>query len=101
MQELIPQIGAPVVDANLYKYGSSEPCFAPYIIRYYGARSVAFVVVLAHLGDILTDAIRHAMQAQIGLFNGGGFRHGISAGIITYGDVVNAQPQGRITVLDD
>ena len=47
MQELIPQIGAPVVDANLYKYGSSEPCFAPYIIRYYGARSVAFVGALA------------------------------------------------------
>jgi 2',3'-cyclic-nucleotide 2'-phosphodiesterase (5'-nucleotidase family) len=45
-----------------------------------------------NLGDLLTDAVRYAMQAQIGLFNGGGFRSGISAGIITYGDVANAQP---------
>ena len=45
-----------------------------------------------NLGDLLTDAVRHAMQAQIGLFNGGGFRTGISAGTITYGDVANAQP---------
>ncbi len=272
MQELVPQIGAPVLSANLYKYGASEPCFPSYTIRTYGTRSVAFVgvttpesmigesysfydkdgnqtydlrtddvcrlvqaavdeargkgadyvVILAHLGeeqpalgitshqlvaatrgidavldghshsiipgdlvanldgelvpvsqtgtqfanvgklvisadgrirtslvsiddipyeragvsaaidrahqsldevtarkiaysdfdlivrdaegnrlvrrgetnlaDILTDAVRYAMQAQIGLFNGGGFRNGISAGIITYGDVANAQP---------
>ncbi len=45
-----------------------------------------------NLGDLLTDAVRYAMQAQIGLFNGGGFRSGISAGTITYGDVANAQP---------
>ena len=272
MQELMPQIGAPVVDANLYKFGSSVPCFAPYTIRNYGARSVAFVgvttpesmvgerysfydndgnqtydlrtddvcslvqvavdearskgadyvVILSHLGeeqpalgitsheliartrgidavldghshsiipgdqvknldgktvpvsqtgtqfanvgklvisadghistslvpvedipyqrasvsaaidkvhqeldqvtarqiahsdfdlimrdadgnrvirrsetnlgDLLTDAVRYVMQAQIGLFNGGGFRSGISAGTITYGDITNAQP---------
>ena len=45
-----------------------------------------------NLGDILTDAVRYVMQAQIGLFNGGGFRSGISAGTITYGDITNAQP---------
>ena len=45
-----------------------------------------------NLGDLLTDAVRYALQAQIGLFNGGGFRSGISAGTITYGDVSNAQP---------
>lgn len=45
-----------------------------------------------NLGDILTDAVRYALDAQIGLFNGGGFRNGISAGDITYGDVANAQP---------
>ena len=45
-----------------------------------------------NLGDILTDAVRYLLEAQIGLFNGGGFRNGISAGIITYGDVANAQP---------
>ncbi len=272
MQELVPQIGAPVLCANLYKYGSSAPCFPSYTIRTYGTRSVAFVgvttpesmigesysfydndgnqtydlrtddvcrlvqdavdeargkgadyvIILAHLGeeqpalgitshqliaatrgidavldghshsivpgdlvpnldgklipvsqtgtqfanvgklvisadgristslvpiedipyeriavsaaiekvhqaldevtarkiaysdfdlimrdaegnrvirrgetnlaDLLTDAVRDVMQAQIGLFNGGGFRNGISAGTITYGDIVNAQP---------
>ena len=45
-----------------------------------------------NLGDILTDAVRFVMEAQIGLFNGGGFRSGIAAGTITYGDVANAQP---------
>lgn len=45
-----------------------------------------------NLGDLLTDAVRYVMQAQIGLFNGGGFRSSISAGTITYGDVTNAQP---------
>ena len=45
-----------------------------------------------NLGDLLTDAVRYVLDAQIGLFNGGGFRNGISAGDITYGDVANAQP---------
>ena len=45
-----------------------------------------------NLADLLTDAVRHGLDAQIGLFNGGGFRNGIAAGNITYGDVVNAQP---------
>ena len=45
-----------------------------------------------NLGDLLTDAVRYTLEAQIGLFNGGGFRNGISAGIITYGDIANAQP---------
>ena len=45
-----------------------------------------------NLADLLTDAVRDVLDAQIGLFNGGGFRNGISAGDITYGDIVNAQP---------
>ena len=45
MQELMPQIGAPVLCANLYKSGSSTPCFPSYTIRTYGTRSVAFVGV--------------------------------------------------------
>ena len=45
-----------------------------------------------NLADLLTDAVRYTLGAQIGLFNGGGFRNGISAGDITYGDIVNAQP---------
>ena len=45
-----------------------------------------------NLADLLTDAVRNLLGVQIGLFNGGGFRNGISAGDITYGDIVNAQP---------
>ena len=45
-----------------------------------------------NLGDIVTDAFRSFMQAEIGLCNGGGLRNSIAAGNITYGDVVNALP---------
>ena len=45
MLELVPQIGAPVLCANLYEYGSSVPRFAAYTIKEYGSRRVAFVGV--------------------------------------------------------
>jgi 2',3'-cyclic-nucleotide 2'-phosphodiesterase (5'-nucleotidase family) len=44
------------------------------------------------LGDLVTDAFRHIMQAEIGLCNGGGIRNSISAGTITYNDATNALP---------
>lgn len=45
-----------------------------------------------NLGDIVADAFRHSMGAEIGLCNGGGIRNPVPAGNITYGDVINAQP---------
>lgn len=45
-----------------------------------------------NLGDLVTDAYRHVMQAEIGCYNAGGIRKGINAGTITYGDAVNALP---------
>ena len=45
-----------------------------------------------NLGDIVSDAFRSVMEAEIGLCNGGGMRNSIPAGNITYGDVVNALP---------
>ena len=45
-----------------------------------------------NLGDLVTDAYCHVMQAEIGCYNGGGIRNGINAGTITYGDVINALP---------
>jgi 2',3'-cyclic-nucleotide 2'-phosphodiesterase (5'-nucleotidase family) len=45
-----------------------------------------------NLGDIVTDAFRSFMRAEIGLCNGGGLRNSIPAGNITYGDVINALP---------
>lgn len=45
-----------------------------------------------NLGDLVTDAFRSLMQAEIGLCNGRGLRNSIKAGNINYGDVVNALP---------
>ena len=45
MQELMPEIGVPVVCANLYKYGTSVALFNSYTIKEYGNRRVAFVGV--------------------------------------------------------
>jgi 2',3'-cyclic-nucleotide 2'-phosphodiesterase (5'-nucleotidase family) len=45
-----------------------------------------------NLSDLITDAYRKAVQAEIGLMNGGGLRNSIKAGVITYGDVLNTLP---------
>ena len=45
-----------------------------------------------NFGDLVTDAFRHIMQAEIGIYNGGGIRHNIEAGTITYNDAANALP---------
>lgn len=45
-----------------------------------------------NMADIVADAFRVKVQAQIGLCNGGGIRASIPAGIITYGDAINVQP---------
>ena len=82
MRELMPQLGIPVVCANLYKYGSSEPSFASYTIRNYGTRSVAFVGVTTaesmigesyafydndgkQIYDLRTDDICNLVQAAV------------------------------------
>ena len=43
MLELLPQIQAPVVCANFFEAGGKNPIFAPYVIRNYGSKRVAFV----------------------------------------------------------
>ena len=43
-------------------------------------------------GDLVADAYRHAMKADIGLENGGGIRNDIQAGDITYGDIIGMLP---------
>lgn len=45
-----------------------------------------------NLGDLITDAFRTAMTADIGLANGGGIRNSIPAGTITYCNVIDALP---------
>ena len=48
--------------------------------------------VETNAGDIVADAYRHAMNADIGMENGGGIRNDIRAGDITYGDVIGMLP---------
>ena len=43
-------------------------------------------------GDIVADAYRHALKADIGMENGGGIRNDIMAGDITYGDIIGMLP---------
>ena len=43
-------------------------------------------------GDLVTDAYRYTMKADIGLENGGGIRNDIAAGDITYGDIIGMLP---------
>lgn len=46
----------------------------------------------APLGDLVADAFRIQMGADIGIINGGGVRNGINAGVVNYGHVVSVLP---------
>ena len=43
MRQLLEQVNVPVVCANLYEAGAQQPLFAPYVIRQYGSKKVAYV----------------------------------------------------------
>ena len=43
-------------------------------------------------GDLVADAYRYALKADIGFENGGGIRNDIQAGDITYGDIIGMLP---------
>ena len=45
MKELLKNVNAPVVCANFFDYGETTPVFAPYVIKRYGKKSVAFIGV--------------------------------------------------------
>jgi 5'-nucleotidase len=47
------------------------------------------------LGDLVADAQRAALQADIGLMNAGGLRADLTAGPITWGDVLTLHPFGN------
>ena len=48
-----------------------------------------------NLGDFCADAYRAVSGADIALVNGGGIRADISAGEITYGDILSVHPYGN------
>ena len=47
MERLLKELGVPVTCANYYHYGEDKPVFAPYIIKQYGSKRIAFVGALA------------------------------------------------------
>lgn len=48
-----------------------------------------------NLGDLVADAYRVILDADIALTNGGGIRASIDAGDITYEDIINVHPFGN------
>lgn len=48
-----------------------------------------------NLGDLVADAYRTMMGADIGFANGGGIRANVAAGDITYGSLISVQPYGN------
>lgn len=48
-----------------------------------------------NLGDLVADAYRNVMGADIGLANGGGIRADLEQGDITYEDIINIHPYGN------
>lgn len=49
-----------------------------------------------NLGDLVTDAYRNLLGADIAVVNGGGIRADIAAGDITYDDIIAVHPFGNL-----
>ena len=47
MKTLLEELGVPVTCVNFFDYGATQPVYAPYIIKQYGNKRVAFVGALA------------------------------------------------------
>ena len=43
MQELLPQIGADIVCANLFEVNATTPMYQPYVIKQFGDKRIVFV----------------------------------------------------------
>ncbi len=83
-----------------------EDRFEAELAKSIGATSVALTTVSdagmrlvrnreTNLGDFCADAYRAVSGADIALVNGGGIRADISAGEITYGDILSVHPYGN------
>lgn len=56
-------------------------------------------VAETNLGDLCADAFRYATEADISFMNGGGLRAGISAGDVTFNNLMNVLPFNNTIVL--
>ena len=52
-----------------------------------------------NLGDLCADAYRTLLDADVAFVNGGGVRANISAGDVTYGDIIEVHPFGNLACL--
>lgn len=52
-----------------------------------------------NLGDLVADAFRYVLEADVGYLNGGGIRQDIKAGEVTFGDLLNVLPFGNSGVV--
>lgn len=50
------------------------------------------------LGNLIADGMKHAMNSDFALMNGGGIRQDLKKGPITWGDAFNIQPFGNVLV---
>ena len=97
----------PIVDAKLIEINEEYATL--------GERQIAFsqVDLITHdaegnrlvrtsetnLGDLCADAVRYAMNADIGYMNGGGLRAAVPKGNITYNDLLSVFPFNNTVVL--
>ena len=63
----------------------------------YGNRLVRMAET--NLGNLISDAFREVLGADVAYFNGGGIRSSIEAGEITYNDLLNVLPFGNTGVV--
>ena len=48
------------------------------------------------LGNLIADGMRHSMDSDFALMNGGGIRDGLNAGPITWNELFNIQPFNNV-----
>lgn len=97
LYELAEMLNTKPVCANFKKIGEGE-CFEPYSIVSYGDVKIASTgnrlvrITETNLGNLIADAFRTVLGADIAYFNGGGIRSDMKAGVITYNDLLNVLP---------
>lgn len=75
------------------KVTSRFVCTNDNILRAYDDNGIRLVRQMeTNLGDLITDAFRHAMDAEIAFQNGGGIRNNLQAGDVTYGNIISVDP---------
>jgi len=84
------------VQTKVSQTTSEVLCHSPYKLMNSDAEGTLIVRRQEmNAGDLMADAFRAAMQADLGFVNGGGIRNSISIGPVTYGDAINMAPFGN------